>query len=137
MIIIVAVDDRSGMTFNHRRQTQDSILREKIIELTAGKCLWMNCYSVQQFHSCDAAQIRVDDNFLREAASGEFCFLEDQPIKEYEKQIEQIILFKWNRRYPGDLYFDIDVKGEGWRLVRTEDFAGSSHEKITMEVYVR
>lgn len=137
MIIIAAVDDRNGMAFNHRRQSQDRVLREKILALTAGKRLWMNHYSEKQFQNYDAAQIYVDDNFLNKAAPDEFCFIEDQSAVTYEKWVEQIILFKWNRSYPGNLHFDIDVKEPRWHLERTEDFTGSSHEKITMEVYGR
>lgn len=137
MIIIATVDDRNGMAFNHRRQSQDRVLREKILALTAGKRLWMNHYSEKQFQNDNATQINVDDNFLNEAAPGEFCFIEDQSANAYEKWIEKIILFKWNRKYPGDLHFDIDVKGPDWHLEHTEDFTGSSHEKITMEVYSR
>lgn len=137
MIIIVAVDDRNGMAFNHRRQSQDRVLREKILSMTAGKRLWMNHYSEKQFQSHTAAHVNVDDNFLNEAAPGEYCFVEDKPIAPYEKWVEQIILFKWNRAYPGDLHFDIDVNGSDWHLEHSEEFAGSSHEKITMEVYGR
>lgn len=35
--IIVAVDDSYGMMFNHRRQSQDKILRGKIIQRVSGK----------------------------------------------------------------------------------------------------
>ena len=45
MILIVCVDDHNGMMFNHRRQSQDRILRADILELTGGKKLWMNAYS--------------------------------------------------------------------------------------------
>ena len=38
MIIIAAVDDRNGMMFNHRRQSQDKVLREKILSLTLASC---------------------------------------------------------------------------------------------------
>lgn len=137
MIIIAAVDDRNGMMFNHRRQSQDKVLREKILALTAGKRLWMNHYSEKQFQGQDGLNINVDDDFLNEAAPGEYCFVEDKAVAPYEKWVEQIILFKWNRRYPGDLHFDIDVENPIWHLQRTEDFSGSSHEKITMEVYGR
>lgn len=137
MIIIAAVDDRNGMMFNHRRQSQDKVLREKILALTAGKRLWMNHYSEKQFQGQDGLNINVDDDFLNEAAPGEYCFVEDKAVAPYEKWVEQIILFKWNRRYPGDFYFDIDVKNPVWHLQKTEDFSGSSHEKITMEVYGR
>lgn len=33
MKIIVCVDDKLGMTFNHRRQSMDSALRQKLIAL--------------------------------------------------------------------------------------------------------
>ena len=52
-----------------------------------------------------------------------------------EPWIEKIILFKWNRNYPGDFFFDIDVTSNHWILQESKDFPGSSHEKITMEVY--
>lgn len=137
MIIIAAVDDRNGLMFNHRRQSQDKILREKILSLTADRLLWMDHYSAKQFEDCKAPQLNIDDNFLREAVPGEFCFVEDVSVAPFEKWVEKIILFKWNRKYPGDQYFDVDVQKPEWKLVSTEDFPGSSHEKITMEVYDR
>jgi len=45
---------------------------------------------------------------------------------------EGLILYRWNRTYPADLYFTLSL--EGWTLERREEFAGSSHEKITKEV---
>ena len=40
MIVCVAVDDNLGMTFNKRRQSQDRVLRERLLELTQGRnCL--------------------------------------------------------------------------------------------------
>ena len=39
MILIVAVDDRNGMTFNHRRQSQDKRLRERILSITKRKAV--------------------------------------------------------------------------------------------------
>lgn len=137
MIIIAAVDDRNGMAFNHRRQSRDRELVRKILSLTAGSCLWMDHYSAEQFRSDVDVQVRADENFLDRAAPGEYCFVEDRPVAPYAEKTEKVILFRWNRRYPGDLFFDIDVKGANWHLEKTEDFAGFSHERITMEVYAR
>ena len=47
---------------------------------------------------------------------------------------EKIVLYHWNRSYPGDFFFDIDVT-KAWHCVFTRSFAGSSHDKITEEVY--
>ncbi len=135
MILITAIDDSNGLMFNQRRQSQDSILREKVLALTAGKKLWMNHYTQKQFANCDATQINVDEDYLNEAAPGDYCFLENAAAASYAKWIEKIILFRWNRAYPGDFYFDIDVSTPEWKMIEAEDFAGSSHEKITMEVY--
>ena len=49
MILIACVDDRGGIAFNHRRQSSDSVVRNRILELTAGSRLWMNEYSAKQF----------------------------------------------------------------------------------------
>ena len=133
MILIACVDDDNGMMFNHRRQSQDRVLRERILKMTNGCRLWMNHYSVRQFES--APQINVDDNFLNEAVHGDYCFVEDLDVKPYENRTEKIILYKWNRRYPSDLHFGIDLSA--WDLVEMVEFPGSSHEKITEEVYVR
>ena len=52
-----------------------------------------------------------------------------------EDRIEKVILFKWNRNYPADTFFSLDLSG--YTLEKTEDFAGNSHEKITKEIYRR
>ena len=58
-------------------------------------------------------------------------------INNYIEKIDNIIIYKWNRIYPSDLYFDIDIKNGQWKLIETEEFQGSSHEKITKEIYRR
>ncbi len=135
MILIVCVDDGMGMLFNKRRQSQDKVLREHILSITDNGRLWMNHYSARQFEPDSAPQINVDDNFLDEASPGEYCFSEDTDVSPYEQWLEKIVLFKWNRRYPSDLHFNIDLSR--WHLIETHDFPGASHEKITKEVYFR
>lgn len=138
MILIAAVDDSGGMMFNNRRQSRDRVLRERILALTGGGVLWMSRYSCGQFADMENINhIRTDDAFFDKAATGEYCFAEDISPAPYSERIEKIILFKWNRRYPADMYFGIDLSAPEWSLVGTEDFSGSSHEKITMEVYGR
>lgn len=137
MILIACIDDDNGMMFNHRRQSQDRVLRERVLKMTDGSRLWMNHYSARQFESDSAAQINIDDNFLNEAAPGEYCFVEDLDVSPYKQWVEKIVLFKWNRRYPSDLRFNISINDHGWKLRQSTDFAGSSHEKITEEVYTK
>lgn len=134
MILIACVDDNLGMLFNNRRQSMDSVLRGRILTMCAGKKLWMNAYSRKQFNT-DAEGITVDENFMAKAGSDDYCFAENISVKPYEKEMQKIILYRWNRVYPADLYFDIDLKK--WHLKEKNDFAGSSHDKITEEVYVK
>ncbi len=135
MILIVCVDDNMGMLFNERRQSQDSALRSRIIEITANSKLWMNHYSMEQFEKDIQPNMNFDDNFLNEAVEGEYCFVENEDVTKYEPYIDKVIVYKWNRRYPSDLQFDIDLSK--WQMISSFEFAGSSHERITEEVYVK
>lgn len=134
MILIAAVDDSYGMMFNHRRQSQDRVLRQRILELTAGHTLWMNTYSARQFAKDTAPNIQVSESFLDEADTGEYCLIENLAALPYETKIEKIILYHWNRRYPSDFSFDIPLEAHGWKSIQTTDFSGSSHECITEEI---
>ena len=136
MILMAAVDDGMGLMFNRRRQSRDRLLRQQILSLAAGSTLWMDDYSAAQFgHELEGRSVRVDEDFLVQAPQGDFCFLEDRSPRPAAERIERLILFRWNRAYPADLYFDLDLGG--WRLTESQDFPGSSHDKITQEVYVR
>lgn len=61
--------------FNHRRQSQDSVLRAHIAELVGDARLWMNHYSEQQFDAESIQHLNVDDAFLQEAVDGDYCLL--------------------------------------------------------------
>ncbi len=135
MHVILCLDDKDGMLFNHRRQSQDRILRRYILSLCGARALWLNGYSAGQFVENERARLRVDDHFLALAGEGDYCFVEDQQIEPFLDKIENIILFCWNRVYPADRYFDRSLLDHGWTLRETDEFVGSSHAKITKEVY--
>ena len=137
MILIACVDNDGGLAFNHRRLSLDREVRERILEMSRGCRIWMNHYSAKQFEQCEACQINVCEEFLNEAVPGDYCFIEDLPVGEFAPWVERVILFRWNRSYPHDLAFDIDLSDPAWRLVSSEDFQGNSHENLTMEVYQR
>lgn len=132
MILIVCVDDQNGMAFNHRRQSRDRVLSERIEDLTAGSNLRMAPYSQKLF---SRENIVVSAGYLAEADADDYCFVERDDVKPYENKVQKAIVFRWNRHYPSDLMFGIDLSS--WRLVASEEFPGSSHEKIAMEVYER
>lgn len=129
MQVIITVENRNGMLFNHRRVSRDQKVSEQILAYCQDKELWMNAYSAKLFEN--GQQIRVSETFLEQKDA--ICFVEDQDITPYLPEIDTIVLFHWNREYPADFFFTVDLSG--WDLVYQEEFAGKSHEKITMEVY--
>lgn len=131
MNFIFCVDDNNGLMFNRRRQSQDKILREKIFEYIGEDKLWMSEYSSKQFK--EAGAFITDDEYLTKANENDYCLIEDG---EYDiLKCNKLIIFKWNRVYPADKYFDVDFKSMGFKKTKEEDFVGFSHKKITMEIY--
>lgn len=136
MKLIVCLDDRNGMLFYGKRLSRDRVVCEKVVNMVGAAKLWMNGYSAKMFADI-SKNICVDEDFLDYAGEEEFCFLENRDIMPYMDKISQILLFKWNRHYPADTFFPIDLCAKPWKLTDTEEFSGSSHNKITMEVYKR
>ena len=144
MKVIVITDDCQGMLFNNRRQSKDKMLRKEIINLCKNKILYMNEYSYNQFESSEKEEvmIRVSESFLRDVnmdagkiIDDGYCLVENENLTDYVDDINEIVMFKWNTKYPADMYFDIDLNR--FQLVVTKDFQGNSHNKITMEIYKR
>lgn len=137
MIIIACLDDAGGMMFNNRRQSKDRVLRDNILKEVDEGRLWINGYTKKQFTDEEQKNIIVDEQFLEKAQAGDFCFVENVDIMPYAEKIEKVILFKWNRSYPGDFFFPVELLSSDFMMTKTEDFTGYSHEQITKEVYER
>lgn len=135
MHIIVCLDDRDGMLFNKRRQSQDRWVRQRVAGLSAGGVLRMNGYSARQFEPECIPHAQISHNFLTEAAPGDWCFVENEPLSPFEEQIESLVIFRWNRVYPAETRLDVPL--DRWKLTESGEFPGYSHDKITMEVYRR
>lgn len=134
MIIIACIEDKLGMAFNRRRVSRDSAVCVDILREASDRPLWMDVRSTPLFKDT-GGKICSMENFAEKASEGEYCFLEFAAPSQYEDRAEKLIIYRWNRRYPSDLSFDIDLSR--WLLESTCVFAGASHEKITKEVYVR
>ena len=129
MILSLCADDRLGLSFGGRRLCKVSQVRRRLLELSGGK-LRMSEYSARQFEE----PVYSGADYLSGAAAEDWCFAENRDYLAFSDAIGKIVLFRWNRHYPADVRFEFPGK---WALVRSEDFPGSSHEKITMEVYER
>lgn len=134
MRIIVCLDDKNGMLFGTRRQSKDRLLRQDLLQMTQNARLWMNTYSAGQF-SEEAPQIRVAEDFLEKAGPGDWCFVENESVKPVADQVEQVVIYRWNRVYPATVRFPAELFSGKWKLTEHGDFPGSSHETITKEVY--
>ena len=130
MTVIVCVDDRGGMRFHGRRQSRDRVLCADVLRL-CGR-VRMNAASAALFQDCDG-QIQVCEDFLQTAGPGDVCFVEDGPLSGLE--IDTLILYRWNRVYPADVFLPYDLRE--WTLRACSEFPGYSHECITKEVYTR
>ena len=133
MILIACVDDGMGMTFNKRSVRRDDTVIKRIIEIADNKKIWMSQYSYPLFENVKTENIVADDSCFDKASSDEYCFIENLSVTNHKDKIDKIILFRWNRSYPSDVKFDIDLNE--WKMNSSEEFAGNSHECITMEVY--
>ena len=128
MKLIVCLDDRNGMTFLGRRQSQDALLRKDLLAYVAGSTLSMNAYSAAQFEA--GSPICITE---QPTACG-YWFVENLPVEPL-LPLEELVIYRWNRHYPSDKKFPLALALEGLQLVHTAQFPGSSHEKITREVY--
>lgn len=133
MRVIVCVDEAGGMSFANRRQSQDRMLRERLLERTAGAKLWMRPYSAKQFDP--QQEILAAENYLQLAGEDDWCFVETEDLTPWADRIRRLVVYRWNRRYPADLKFPEQLFSRRWRLESSREFAGFSHETITEEVY--
>ena len=133
MYLIVCVDERGGCMFAKRRQSQDRVLRARVLELVGDHTLWMSQYTAKQF--TEGGRFTVDDEYLQKAGEDDYCFVED---KGWDiSKCKGIVLYNWNRHYPSDVKWDVDLAAAGFTLHAQCDFAGSSHEKITEQIYIK
>lgn len=129
MILFVCVDKEDGMLLCGRRQSKDKLLRERMLTLAKESRLLVNSFTAKQFE--EEGFVLAEDP-ISEAKAGDFVFLENLPLPQ--DAVEKIILYHWNRRYPADRFFDRKLLC-GRKKVKTTFFPGSSHEKITEEIW--
>lgn len=135
MRIIVTVDDAYGVAFNKRRQSRDRILCEDIVRsLSPEQTLVLSPYSLALF-CANEEKIRVAEDPTADLASCEIAFLERTNIAPLLENISELTVYRWNRRYPQDTSLGIEPTTAGFTLCEQHAFVGSSHEKITKEIY--
>ena len=136
MNVIVCLDDQGGMMFNGRRQSRDRVLLADVAKTVGDACLRAAPYSESLLREHGMSPM-IGEEFLRLASVGEWCFVEDRGVSPYRDSLERLVIYRWNRQYPGDLFFDLSPEELGFRLTGRTEFVGSSHETITKEIFER
>ncbi len=136
MKLVFCIDDRGGMMFNKRRVSRDRILIENLAELIGDNALYIEPYSEELFSEQDL-NIICSRNPVSSADKEDFSFIESIDPQEALSCADELIIYKWNRKYPSELRFTESPEKHGFCLAESFDFTGSSHEKITREIYKR
>lgn len=129
MTLYICLDDRNGLQFNKRRQSRDSAVLEDIRSCLSGNLL-IDPFSEKLIREAGIPYVLPPE-------SGEAFFAENIPSEEQLEKTGKIIIYRWNRHYPSDIRWEPDLTGMGFTLAETTEFPGTSHEKITREVYTR
>ena len=132
MKLIVCLSDDGGMLFNQRRQSRDRVLIADMIQHVQNTTLWIGDYSAPLFGD-DAPTMRAVLDPAMEAQAGDYCFVERTPLPQDIDNVEELIIYRWNRLYPSDVFFTLDMSA--FRLAESTEFVGSSHDKITKEIW--
>lgn len=129
MTLYICLDDRNGLQFNKRRQSRDGAVLEDIRTHLTGPLL-IDPFSEKLIRDTQISYV------LPPETADDF-FAENIPSEEVIKNTDRIIFYRWNRHYPSDIQWNPDLKAMGFVLRETSEFPGTSHEKITREVYTR
>ena len=132
MVVIICVENRNGILFNHRRVSRDAAVLQRIAE-NSKKPVLISPFSATLFK--DFSNVLICENPLDEAKDGDICFIEDMDIVPYLDKISKIILYHWNRDYPADTFLP-EIEKYGWKSDKIFEFQGKSHEKITEEEFI-
>ena len=129
MTIIFCIDESGGVAFNRRRQSRDSAVAADAIALVG--TLKISEYSAPLFagnsvETCDP---------LSETEGA--VFLERTDAAPLLDRADTLVIYNWNRRYPADVRFTADPAACGFELCEETEFPGTSHEKITRQVWRR
>ncbi len=131
--VAVCVDNEGGMLFFGKRQSRDRVLITELIEWSAGRKIYISPFSKVLFP--DEGTAIIADDPIAECPEGGICFIENIDILPVIDSVGELVIYRWNRLYPSDKKLDIDPVSHGFILKEKTDFVGSSHEKITKEVY--
>lgn len=135
MTIYLCLDDRNGMLFNKRRQSRDGAVLEDIRSGIPGE-LTITPFSEKLIGNAQIPYVLAPET-LTELEENAHFFAEAPVAAELVERACGVVIYRWNRHYPADTHWEMDLAEYGFSLQQTSEFPGTSHEKITKEVYAK
>ena len=135
MTLYVCLDDKNGMLFNHRRQSRDAAVLQDI-QASIPEVLTIDPFSEKLIKSAGIPYVLAPEEAVSPEENVHF-FLENREPSELACLASSIVLYRWNRHYPADMHWNVDLAELGFALTGCWEFPGKSHETITKEVYTR
>ena len=129
--LFLTCDQRNGLAFNNRRQRQNKIVLSHMLSRAGGQVCIRAC-SEDLFQFGD--YILFDD--LARIPDGKFVFEELGNGWESYGKYGQIILYRWQRNYPGDIHLPHGLLSS-YYLEESHDMEIGPDECVTVESYVR
>ena len=136
MKAVVCVAENGAMLFGGRRVSKDRTMLRDFLNLASDGVIFISDFSLKLFEDAEASLV-VASNPLESADAGDFAFVEDKSLYEFKDKIKELIIYRWNRDYPGDFFIDLDPEKEKMTLKDIFEFEGKSHKKITRERWER
>ena len=102
MKVIICLDVQGGMMFNARRQSQDLKVNEDIIKIALNEGVMMNEDTYHIFKGVEnASAILVGETPSKDCEM--YQFIEHSSLEDYQSDIEDLIVYDWNRTYPSEI----------------------------------
>lgn len=131
------MDDRGGLSFNGRRQSQDRRVREDLLAMARRR----DAVDGRLLPGDSSQSRRLPPSRWtgtpppgRQRGAGCACWSSRTRRRPWERA-DRLVLYRWGRRYPADRRLDLPPKG--WRLEGRTEFPGRSHDMITKEIYIK
>lgn len=131
MKLALCIDDGGGMRFCGRRQSRDRFLLADLFSSVGTGRLF--CEAASDSLLDGLAHTVISRTELSRLGGEDILFTECPPIAPLLPYADTLILYRWNREYPRDESLDISLTE--FTFVRRDEFVGSSHERITKEIY--
>ena len=137
MKVIICVDDRGGVSYHGRRLSQDRLQRIDVIQRFASHGFCMKKETADLYHQIDKRCYQVIPAWKQVLSSDRWWVSEDIEFLQWLDQLEELVIYRWNRLYPSDKKLLLSLPVADWRCILHDSFVGSSHAKIDVEHYVK